>query len=66
MRLRVAVLYGGGRLCQNVARILAGVKLFIAVENKAGVAQDTPRVEFPRGPCFWEVRGDGAWSVQPQ
>ena len=38
----------------------------IAVESKAGVAQDTPRVEFPRGPCFWEVRGDGAWSVQPQ
>ena len=38
----------------------------IAVESKAGIVQDTTRVEFPRGPCFWEVRGDGAWSMQPQ
>ena len=38
----------------------------VVVESTSGVVQDTPRVEFPRGPCFWEVRGDGAWSLQPQ
>jgi hypothetical protein len=36
------------------------------VEDKSGAFQDTPRVEFPRGPCFWEVRADGAWSLKPQ
>jgi hypothetical protein len=38
----------------------------IVVEDKTGAFQDTPRVEFPRGPCFWEVRADGAWSLKPQ
>jgi hypothetical protein len=38
----------------------------VLVENASGAVQDTPRVEFPRGPCFWEVRADGAWSLQPQ
>jgi hypothetical protein len=38
----------------------------VLVASKTGAVQDTPRVEFPRGPCFWEVRGDGAWSLQPQ
>jgi hypothetical protein len=38
----------------------------VLVENSAGAVQDTARVEFPRGPCFWEVRADGAWSLQPQ
>jgi hypothetical protein len=38
----------------------------ITVESTTGAVQDTPRVEFPRGPCFWEVRGDGAWRLQPQ
>jgi len=37
----------------------------VLVENSEGDVQDTPRVEFPRGPCFWEVRGDGTWSLQP-
>jgi hypothetical protein len=38
----------------------------IVVESATGAVHDTPRVEFPRGPCFWEVRADGAWSMQPQ
>jgi hypothetical protein len=37
----------------------------VLVENSEGTVQDTPRVEFPRGPCFWEVRADGTWSLQP-
>ncbi len=23
------------------------------------------RIDFPRGPCFWEVRADGSWSLNP-
>jgi hypothetical protein len=38
----------------------------IVVEDKSGAFQDAPRVEFPRGPCFWEVRADGTWSLKPQ
>jgi hypothetical protein len=38
----------------------------IVVEDRSGVVQDTPQVAFPRGPCFWEVRADGAWSLTPQ
>jgi hypothetical protein len=38
----------------------------IVVEDKTAAFQDSPQVEFPRGPCFWEVRADGAWSLQPQ
>jgi hypothetical protein len=38
----------------------------IVVEDKTGPFQDTPQVEFPRGPCFWEVRADGTWSLKPQ
>jgi hypothetical protein len=38
----------------------------VVVESATGAVQDTPRIEFARGPCFWEVRGDGAWSLQPQ
>ncbi|TME98070.1 MAG: hypothetical protein E6I52_18285 [Chloroflexi bacterium] len=37
----------------------------IVVEDRSGNVKDAPRVEFPRGPCFWEVRADGAWSLQP-
>jgi hypothetical protein len=35
------------------------------VEDRTGPFQDSPRVEFGRGPCFWEVRADGAWSMAP-
>jgi len=38
----------------------------ILVEDTSGAVQDTPRVEFARGPCFWEVRADGTFSLQPQ
>jgi hypothetical protein len=38
----------------------------IVVEDKSGAFQDAPQVEFPRGPCFWEVRADGTWSLTPQ
>jgi hypothetical protein len=38
----------------------------IVVEDKTGPLQDTPQVQFPRGPCFWEVRADGAFSLTPQ
>jgi hypothetical protein len=38
----------------------------IVVEDKSGAVQDTAQIEFPRGPCFWEVRADGAWSLTPQ
>jgi hypothetical protein len=38
----------------------------IVVEDRTGAFEDTPQVEFPRGPCFWEVRADGAWSLKPQ
>jgi hypothetical protein len=38
----------------------------IVVEDKTGAIQDSAQVQFPRGPCFWEVRADGAWSMKPQ
>ena len=38
----------------------------IVVADKNGAFQDTVQIEFPCGPCFWEVRADGAWSMQPQ
>jgi hypothetical protein len=38
----------------------------IVVESATGAFHDAPRVEFPHGPCFWEVRADGTWSMQPQ
>ncbi len=38
----------------------------IVVEDKTGAVQDTAQIEFPRGPCFWEVRADGGWSMKPQ
>ena len=38
----------------------------IAVADKTGAFQETEQIEFGRGPCFWEVRADGAWSLAPQ
>jgi hypothetical protein len=37
----------------------------LVVVDRSGAIQDTPQVDFPRGPCFWEVRADGAWSLKP-
>ena len=38
----------------------------VVIEDKTGAFADTPQIEFGRGPCFWEVRADGAWSMQPR
>jgi hypothetical protein len=38
----------------------------VVVVDSSGTVQDSPHVEFPRGPCFWEVRADGTWSLKPQ
>jgi len=37
----------------------------IVVEDRTGAVQDTAQITFSRGPCFWEVRADGAWSLTP-
>jgi hypothetical protein len=37
----------------------------ILVADSSGAVQDQQRITFSRGPCFWEVRGDGAWSLKP-
>jgi hypothetical protein len=36
------------------------------VEDGSGSIQDTPQITFPQGPCFWEVRAEGDWSLAPQ
>jgi hypothetical protein len=38
----------------------------IVVADKSGAVNDSVNVQFPRGPCFWEVRADGAWRLEPQ
>ncbi|HEY1291658.1 MAG TPA: hypothetical protein VGJ60_01080, partial [Chloroflexota bacterium] len=37
----------------------------ITVEDQTGAVQTSTPVTFPRGPCFWEVRADGAFSLTP-
>jgi hypothetical protein len=37
----------------------------IVVADRSGAFQDSAPITFARGPCFWEVRADGAWSLQP-
>jgi hypothetical protein len=36
----------------------------VLVEDGSGTVQDQQRLTFGRGPCFWEVRADGAWSLK--
>jgi hypothetical protein len=38
----------------------------VVVEDGTGAVHATPQVAFPRGPCFWEVRADGAFSLAPR
>jgi hypothetical protein len=38
----------------------------LGVEDKPGAVDDGAVITFPRGPCFWEVRADGKWSITPQ
>ena len=37
----------------------------IGVEDRVGPVEDTPHIEFPRGPCFWEIVADGTWQLRP-
>lgn len=37
----------------------------IVVEDRTGAFEDAPQITFSRGPCFWEVRADGAWTLTP-
>jgi hypothetical protein len=45
------------------AHCLGGGSLLVA--DQTGAVQDARPIEFARGPCFWEVRADGAWSLAP-
>jgi len=36
------------------------------VQNEIGRVQASAVVQFTRGPCFWEVEADGAWSLKPR
>lgn len=36
------------------------------VENEIGGVSGSAAVTFGTGPCFWEVEGDGSWSVTPK
>jgi hypothetical protein len=36
------------------------------VQNEIGPVNGSRVVEFPQGPCFWEVIADGVWSLQPR
>jgi hypothetical protein len=38
----------------------------ITVADQSGAVQTTAPITFPRGPCFWEVRADGNFSLNPQ
>jgi hypothetical protein len=38
----------------------------VVVRDKAGPFKEEATLQFPRGPCFWEVRADGAWSLTPR
>jgi hypothetical protein len=35
-------------------------------ENRIGAFQGTAVMQFPQGPCFWEVQSDGNWSMAPR
>jgi hypothetical protein len=38
----------------------------VTVEDESGAVQASTPITFPRGPCFWEVRADGAFSLAPR
>lgn len=37
-----------------------------SVANEIGAAEGQVVVRMAKGPCFWEVQADGAWSVKPK
>lgn len=36
------------------------------VQNTIGAVNGSRVVTFGRGPCYWEVRADGQWSIKPR
>lgn len=36
------------------------------MQNRIGAFEGSQIITFGRGPCFWEVRADGAWSLRPR
>jgi len=36
------------------------------VQNEIGAVSGSQVIPFPKGPCFWEVRADGNWSLKPR
>ena len=36
------------------------------VQNEIGAVTDGRIVTWGRGPCYWDVRGDGSWSLTPR
>lgn len=36
------------------------------VQNEIGAVNGSRVVQFGRGPCFWEIEADGAWSLRPR
>jgi hypothetical protein len=37
----------------------------VLVSDANGPVQEQQQLTFARGPCFWEVRADGTWSLKP-
>lgn len=37
-----------------------------SVANEIGAVEGSVVVKFQDGPCFWEVRADGDWSIKPK
>lgn len=37
----------------------------VVVEDAFGAVNEAKQLEFRRGPCFWEVCAESAWSLQP-
>lgn len=35
-------------------------------QNSIGAVNSSAVVRFERGPCFWEIRADGDWSIAPK
>lgn len=36
------------------------------VRNEIGAIDGSRVITFRTGPCFWEMRADGEWSLQPR
>jgi len=36
------------------------------IQNEIGDVSGSQVISFPKGPCFWEVRADGDWSLKPR